>query len=88
MKLISKKNFPFWKLCIDNTVEVVKHNRFILVVKGQGDGETRWKGWAWNIFLLETANIHMYMLFLFQSHKIKNYFYLNSYIRVELISRY
>lgn len=35
------------------TVEVVKVNKLIQVEIGQGDGDTRWKGWPWKRLLLE-----------------------------------
>ena len=34
------------------TAEVVKVNKLRLVYKGQGEGETRWKGWAWKLLLV------------------------------------
>ena len=37
-----------WK---DNTPPVVKENKLALVYNGQGDGDTRWKGWAWKLLL-------------------------------------
>jgi len=37
-----------WK---DKTLEVVSVNKLILVYMGQGEGETRWKGWAWKLLL-------------------------------------
>ena len=39
------------KLCIDNAALVVTFNIHILVYKGQGDGDTRWKGWSWKLLL-------------------------------------
>ena len=35
----------------DNTPEVVRENRLILVYNGQGEGDTKWKGWAWKLLL-------------------------------------
>ncbi len=37
-----------WK---DKTPEVVRVNKLILVYNGQGEGETKWKGWAWKLLL-------------------------------------
>lgn len=37
-----------WK---DKTPEVVIVNKLILVYSGQGEGETKWKGWAWKLLL-------------------------------------
>ena len=34
------------------TPEVVRVNSEILVNNGQGDGETKWKGWAWKLLLV------------------------------------
>jgi hypothetical protein len=33
------------KLCIDNAPVVVKDHKLILVFNGQGEGDTKWKGW-------------------------------------------
>jgi len=49
--MIKKKFVINSKPCIDNTAEVVKVNKFRLVKSGQGEGETRWKGWAWKLLL-------------------------------------
>lgn len=35
--------------CINKTVEVVRINKEILVYKGQGEGDTKWKGWFWKL---------------------------------------
>jgi hypothetical protein len=35
-----------------NTPDVVKVNNEILVNNGQGDGDTKWKGWAWKLLLV------------------------------------
>ena len=37
-----------WKV---KTPDVVRLNRLSDVYKGQGEGETRWKGWAWKFLL-------------------------------------
>ena len=37
--------------CIVNTPDVVKVNKLILEKRGQGEGETKWKGWAWKLLL-------------------------------------
>jgi hypothetical protein len=29
----------------------VKTNKEILVYNGQGDGDTKWKGWSWKLLL-------------------------------------
>ena len=39
------------KLCIVKTPDVVRAKRDIHVKIGQGEGETRWKGWAWKLLL-------------------------------------
>ncbi len=31
---------------------LVKFNKQILVFKGQGDGDTKWKGWSWKLLLI------------------------------------
>lgn len=35
----------------DNTADVVRLNKLIDVYKGHGEGETKWKGWAWKLLL-------------------------------------
>lgn len=54
-----KKNiFPAdSKPCILSTPVVVKQNRIILVNIGQGEGLTKWKGWAWKLarIVLDTS---------------------------------
>lgn len=37
-----------WKF---KTADWVRENKLILVYKGQGEGETKWKGWAWKLLL-------------------------------------
>ena len=39
------------KLCIDNAPLVVNINKEILVYNGQGEGDTKWKGWSWKLLL-------------------------------------
>lgn len=46
------------KPCIVSTVDVVKANKEVLVLIGQGEGETRWKGCAWK--LLRTKFVKIY----------------------------
>ena len=42
----AKKNtlYELLKLCIDNAPQLVKANKLILVFKGHGEGDTKWKG--------------------------------------------
>lgn len=40
------------KLCIVSTPEVVKVSKLIQLKIGQGEGDTKWKGWPWNALLL------------------------------------
>lgn len=35
-----------------NAVCVVKDNKDKLVKIGQGEGETKWKGWSWKLLLI------------------------------------
>ena len=49
------------KLCIVKTPELVKVNNTMLVLSGQGEGDTKWKGWAWKL-LLFNFRILFYML--------------------------
>jgi hypothetical protein len=46
-RLYSAKAKP-WN---DKTADVVRVNKLIDVYKGQGEGETRWKGCAWKLLL-------------------------------------
>lgn len=39
------------------TPQVVKSNKLTLVFKGQTEGGTKWKGWAWKLFLVKFVNI-------------------------------
>lgn len=47
--------YALLKLCIDNAVLVAKFNKLTLVYKGQGDGDTKWKGWSWKLLLIILA---------------------------------
>ncbi len=51
-RAIYKKYIALENPCIVSTRDVVKVNKDILVFKGQGDGDTRWKGWAWKLLLV------------------------------------
>lgn len=35
--------------CIDSAALTVKLNKDKLVYNGQGDGDTKWKGWSWKL---------------------------------------
>ena len=43
--------------CIDKTPAVVRVNRLIELYIGQGEGDTKWKGCAWKLFLCEKDNL-------------------------------
>ena len=43
------------KACIPNTPIYTKLNKDKLDNAGQGEGKTKWKGWAWNVLLLATT---------------------------------
>lgn len=43
-----------WKV---NTALNVRANKQKLVFKGQGDGDTKWNGWAWNILLVRLVKM-------------------------------
>jgi hypothetical protein len=47
-----KNRFALLKPCIVNTPLVVNVNNAIQVYIGQGEGDTKWKGWAWNLLLV------------------------------------
>ena len=48
-----KKYSAILKACINSTPVVVKANNDIEVYIGQGDGDTKWNGWAWKFFLIK-----------------------------------
>ena len=55
-----------------NAALVVKFNKFILVLRGQGDGDTKWKGWSFSnnllrtkLFILNTINITIILIYIF-----------------------
>ncbi len=43
------------KRCIDNAPFTVKLNKDILVYKGHGEGDTKWKGWSWKLLLVKVV---------------------------------
>lgn len=51
------------------TPDVVRVSNEMLVNNGQGDGETKWKGWAWKLLLV-----------IFVIFKKKNFFLLKTKI--------
>ena len=48
--------------CMFDTVDVVNVSKLIQVNKGQGDGDTKWKGCPWKAL---RCNIDIFNLFLF-----------------------
>ena len=44
---------PFIKLWKDNTALKVVASKQKLVFKGQGEGDTKWNGCAWNLLLVK-----------------------------------
>jgi len=49
-----KNTVDAWaKLCMLNTPVVVSVNKFILIEIGQGEGDTKWNGWAWKLLLVK-----------------------------------
>ena len=50
-KAMYRKSCAKEKPCIVKTPDVVRAKRDIHVKIGQGEGETRWKGWAWKLLL-------------------------------------
>jgi hypothetical protein len=54
----TKKGLALLNPWIDNTVLVVKVNKAIEVNIGQGDGDTRWKGWPWKLLLVELVIVY------------------------------
>ena len=52
-KARNKKGIALLNICIDRTVLEVKVKRAAEVKIGQGEGDTRWKGWPWKWLLVE-----------------------------------
>ena len=48
--------------CIDNAAFTVNVNNDILVYKGQGEGDTRWKGWSWKWLLVKFVTNIIYLI--------------------------
>jgi hypothetical protein len=64
--------------CIDNTALVVKVNKAPEVNIGQGDGDTRWKGWPWKLLLIELLIVCYYhYLLIFSVFLIPSIYRLN-----------
>ena len=57
-----KNIFALLKPCIVNTPLVVNVSNARHVYKGHGEGDTKWKGWAWNLLLVKLV-----ILFIFSS---------------------
>ena len=64
-----KKYFALLNPCIVKTPDVVKVNKETQVKIGQGDGDTKWKGWAWNLLLIKFI-----ILFFIYSYCLYNFF--------------
>ena len=52
-----KKLWEKEKLCAIKTNEVVKDSKAIHVRIGQGDGDTKWKGWGWKLLLVKFVTL-------------------------------
>lgn len=48
----NKNEIVLVKACIANVPVYAMLNKDILDITGQGEGKTKWKGWAWNKLLL------------------------------------
>ena len=53
IRAMLNKLIPFIKLWKDNTALKVVANKQKLVFRGQGEGDTKWKGCAWNWLLVK-----------------------------------
>ena len=74
---IFKANEKLWKL---KTALNVRLNKLKLVFKGQGLGETKWKGWAWK--LLRIKLVKLYSIFSIALYKrMFNYYILATKLR-------
>lgn len=49
---VKKNIYAEWNKCIVITPVVVMQNKLIAVVIGHGEGDTKWKGWAWKLLLI------------------------------------
>ena len=70
------KNCANIKLLKVNTALKVKFNKHMLVFKGQGDGETKWKGWDWNKLLVKLVIKIKELKFILWSKKKIFFFYI------------
>lgn len=66
----------FTKLWKVNTALNVRVNKHKLVLNGHGDGETKWKGCAWNILLVKLVILVLRVYNIFNNF-LDKYFYLN-----------
>ena len=58
---INNKITPWLKPCMVETAEVVVLQSAILVSIGQGDGETKWKGWDGKLLLIRFIMLFVYL---------------------------
>ena len=72
MKATLTKVFAPLNPCIVNTPLVVKVNSDIHVYIGQGEGDTRWKGWAWKLLLVKFVT-YLIIKFIFFVIPIRQY---------------
>jgi hypothetical protein len=54
--------FALLKPCIVNTPDVVNVNNAIHVYIGHGDGDTKWKGCAWKVFLVKYVILYLNLI--------------------------
>lgn len=59
VKAANRKKLLFEKLCIVYTPAVVRLSKDIQLLRGHGEGETKWKGCAWKLLLLMLVIIKM-----------------------------
>ena len=73
-KAINNHSWELEKPCIVSTPDVVRLKRLRHVSIGQGDGETRWKGWPWKLLLckFDMFNIGCYKMRLGNKKKVYN----------------
>ena len=68
--------FALLKPCIVNTALVVNVNNATDVYIGHGDGDTKWKGWDWNVLRVRLV----IPFFLYINNLIKTSLLLNKVI--------
>lgn len=62
--------------CIDSTRLVVSVKSEKQVKRGQGEGETKWKGCAWKLVLVKLVIVILIIYYIFLFYYIRFYYFL------------